>query len=195
MMPKRYQEYTFDNWREMYGTEKVFGIAKDYIDNWENNYQNGEGLLIFGGTGSGKSHIAAAIANKMIKRGVPTVFVNVVDILDKIKSNFGDNKAVQEIKDTIHNADLLILDDMGAEQNSEWAEKILYLIIDGRYNNRKPFIITTNLNVEELCIKVGVRTWDRMQEVCTIVENKANSYRGMKALQKAKEIKKNEMYR
>ena len=86
-------------------------------------------------------------------------------------------------------ADLLILDDAGAEKWSSWVETTLYSIINSRYMARLPVIITSNLDLVELKEAVGYRTFDRLIETCPIIENTASSYRVEIASQRAKKIK------
>ena len=76
-------------------------------------------------------------------------------------------------------ADLLVLDDAGAEKWTEWTEPTLYTIIDERYSYCKPLIITTNSTLDELEKKIGDRAMDRVLEMCEIVENTGESYRKM----------------
>jgi DNA replication protein DnaC len=176
MMGTRFLESTFDNCIKRPGTEKVISAATEYLKDWEHKKLTGEGILIFGGTGSGKTHIAAAIANEVIHKCSTVVFVNVPDLLENMKISFKTGSTEDIIK-SLEESDLLILDDAGAEKWSEWVESTLYKIINNRYNNRKPLIITTNCNISELREKIGFRSWSRIQEICLIVENTATDYR------------------
>jgi DNA replication protein DnaC len=177
MMSVRFRESTFDRFVNRPGVDKVLKTARDYADTWGEVKETGEGLLIFGGTGNGKSHITAAIANVLIPQGASVVFVNVPDLIQKLKNSFQSDHGTEDIIRSLEEADLLILDDIGAEQWKEWIEATLYTIINNRYNNRKPIVITSNCPYQELRDKVGFRSWSRIQETCLLVENKATDYR------------------
>jgi len=84
---------------------------------------------------------------------------------------------ILEIMKTLTQADLLVLDDAGAEKCTQWTEPTLYTIIDERYTNKRSIIVTTNAGLEELEQKIGFRAMDRLLEVCAIVENEGTSYR------------------
>ena len=93
----------------------------------------------------------------------------------------------------LKNASLLILDDLGAENNTEWSKEKIYEIIDSRYRQSKPMIITTNLTKDQLRDKLtsgdGVtRTYDRLIEMCTPIEVKGPSKRVIAASEKMRII-------
>lgn len=180
---ERFKGCSFDNWRQRSGTEKAYKAAQHYSENILNNIRDGRGLLVFGPYGNGKSHLAAAIANTAIKSGFATIFERVPKLLVKIRATYqgcGDVTEYQLLK-ALANADLVVLDDAGAEKWTRWTEPTLYTIIDERYSYKKALIITTNSTLDELEKKIGARAMDRLLEMCEIVENRGTSYRKERA--------------
>ena len=107
-------------------------------------------LLLQGGTGTGKTHLAVAIAKERLALGESVLFHFVPDLLDHLRRAFGPNSGLSydTLFEQVKSADLLILDDLGGESASPWAEEKLYQLIVHRHNSRLPTIITTRLNFE-----------------------------------------------
>ena len=125
--------------------------------------QEPEGWLIFkGGYGCGKTHLAAAIANYQLDMGRPVLFVNVPDLLDHLRAAYSPHSAVgyDEQFDQVRNTPLLIMDDLGTQSNTEWAQEKLYQIFNYRYNARLPTVITTNEELESIEIRIRSRMVD-----------------------------------
>lgn len=119
-------------------------------------------LLLKGGYGCGKTHLAAAIANRQLATGRPVLFVNTPDLLDHLRATFNPESTVSydERFDQVRNSPLLILDDLGTQSNSEWAQEKLYQILNYRYNARLPTVITTNLDLEAIEVRIRSRMVD-----------------------------------
>ena len=105
-------------------------------------------LVLTGPVGCGKTHLAASIANYRLQQGQPAVFVVVPDLLDHLRSSFAPESPMtyDVLFDSIKNAPLLILDDLGAQSTTPWALEKLFQLINHRYNGRLPTVITTSLN-------------------------------------------------
>ncbi len=111
--------------------------------------QDPEGWLVLtGAVGCGKTHLAAAIANERLRYGQPVFFVVVPDFLDHLRSTFAPSSPVayDALFERVRNAGLLILDDLGTQSSTPWAEEKLFQLINHRYNARLPTVITTSLN-------------------------------------------------
>lgn len=119
-------------------------------------------LILKGGYGSGKTHLAAAIANYQLGQGHVALFVNTPDLLDHLRATFNpaSTTTYDERFEQVRNSPLLILDDLGTQSNSEWAQEKLYQIFNHRYNNRLPTVITTNLELEAIEIRIRSRMVD-----------------------------------
>lgn len=119
-------------------------------------------LLLEGGYGCGKTHLAAAIANFSVNQGIPTLFITVPDLLDSLRFAFGDPETTFEQRfEEIRNANLLILDDFGTQNATPWAQEKLFQIINYRYINKLPTVITTNLMLDEIEGRIRSRLQDK----------------------------------
>ena len=186
----RFAECTFESWIARPGSERCLDAAKNFAEHFDRHQVSGEGLLMFGNPGNGKSHLAAAIVNAVIPRGKACVFRSVPALLKKLQETYRADARVSEseILAVLQDADLVVLDDLGAEKMTEWAESMLYYIVDQRYRWRKPLIVTTNCDLEELEERIGTRTFDRLLEMCVLVENRATSYRKEQAFKRIKTL-------
>ena len=128
------------------------------------------GLLLWGGVGTGKSYASACIANEVIGHGYTALFTDITTLVHELE-NF-DNK--HKVLTTLAHVDLLCLEDFGVERGSEYMASQIYTIIDTRYKSGKPFIITTNLNLDTLTHAPSThplcRVYDRLLERCFPLE-------------------------
>ncbi len=120
-------------------------------------------LLLQGGYGSGKTHLAAAIANTCVDHGLATLFMTTPDLLDHLRSTFGPSSEIEydELYDRVSTIPLLVLDDLGSESPTPWALEKLYQIINYRYNYRLATVVTTNVNVETIEPRIRSRLVDQ----------------------------------
>ncbi len=149
----------------------AFDQARQYADDpqgW---------LVLFGGYGCGKTHLAAAIANHALERGLPVLFVVVPDLLDHLRAAFGPNSPVRydERFEEVRTAPLLILDDLGTQSSTPWAQEKLFQILNYRYNARLPTVITSNQTPEEIDLRLRSRLFD--PDLATIVTILAPDFR------------------
>ncbi len=129
-------------------------------------------LLLVGGLGCGKTHLAAAIANARMARGEPVIFIVVPDLLDHLRATFhpGSDVTYDERFEEIRTAPLLILDDLGAESATPWAQEKLYQIINYRYMATLPTVITTNARLSDIEPRIRSRLLDHeLTTVCHII--------------------------
>ncbi len=119
-------------------------------------------LVLLGAYGCGKTHLAAAIANRCLERGQPVLFVVVPDLLDHLRATFSPASPVRydERFEDVRNAPVLVLDDLGAQSTSPWAQEKLYQILNYRYNARLPTVITSNHDLEEIDLRLRSRMVD-----------------------------------
>lgn len=119
-------------------------------------------LLLEGGYGSGKTHLAAAVANARLELGEAVLFITTPDLLDHLRSTFGPQSEVayDETFDRIREATLLVLDDLGVENPSAWAKEKLFQLLNYRYIHRLPTILTTNVPTDALDPRVRSRLLD-----------------------------------
>ncbi len=136
-------------------------------------------LILLGGYGCGKTHLAAAVANARLAEGQPVLFVVVPDLLDYLRTSFAPNSAqsYSEQFEKVRTAPVLILDDLGTESATPWAQEKLFQILNHRYNARLPTVITSNCKLEEIDIRLRSRMVDPdLSMVVTIV---APDFRGV----------------
>lgn len=154
--------------------------AYDTATNYANNlslFENPRNcLLIVGSTGTGKTHLAAAIANRLVEVGIVTRFGTFQNHLDKIKAEF-DSSGERHYLDDIKGAPLLILDDIGKERQTDWTKSILYDIVNYRYEHLLPTVFTSNLQMVDLANYCGNAVWSRMYEMCDTIEMNGEDYR------------------
>jgi DNA replication protein DnaC len=124
-------------------------------------YPNGW-LLLEGSYGVGKTHLAAAIANRRLQLGDAVLFITSPDLLDHLRAAYApDSDATyDETFDRVRNTPLLVLDDLGVENPSPWAQEKLFQLLNHRYNYNLPTIITTNAAVEKLDARIRSRLLD-----------------------------------
>jgi len=132
------------------------------------------GMYIHGPVGSGKTHIAYALANHAITdmRLFNTRFWNVTQLLHTLRADFDKpwTEKARIDEDLLEDRGLLFLDDIGSEKMSDWVAETFYLILNWRYNENLPTIFTSNLPIAELAERVGDRTASRIVEMCDVVE-------------------------
>ncbi len=161
------------------------GLSPDRQANLRRAYErarsfahNPEGWLVLrGGYGSGKTHLAAAIANSAVEQGLPVLFVTVPDLLDHLRAAFAPlaGQTYDERFEEVRSAPLLILDDLGTEHSTPWALEKLFQLLNYRYMAQRPTVITTNQELEDLDPRLRSRLAD--MELVQIVTILAPDYR------------------
>jgi len=191
LMDSRFSNCTFENWTHKTDNARLYEICKSYCENWEQVYANASGLLLYGKPGCGKTYASFAIANELYHKGVAVMAISVSRILAIIKDSFDKHGDVSEMEilNTISDASLLILDDLGTEHQTSWTSRMLFQIIDAREKASKPTIITTNLDKVGLRKYLAVvdsrtgqvdsadRIFDRIISMCTFEEVAGKSWR------------------
>lgn len=158
---------------------RIMRAAKKYVDNFAQFKEQGKGLLLYGGVGTGKTFAAACIVNALIDTGKPCLMTNFSRVLNTL---WGIEEK-QAYIDSLNKFDLLVLDDLGTERRSEYAQENVFNVIDARYRAKLPLIITTNLSIEEIKKPDSVgnsRIYDRVLEMCHPVEVNGHSRRRKK---------------
>lgn len=174
---KRFIGKTFENFNVTDKTKKAYDACMAFA----NNYKEGatsKGLKLFGSYGCGKTHLVSAIIHKIGENFINSTFVNVPELLVKIKQSFGNDEVNLDCTiERAKEAPLLILDDLGAEKPSEWVREQLYVIINRRYEDMLPTIVTTNCTTAELVERLGERTVSRLIEMTDAYKITADDYR------------------
>ena len=150
------KDMTFDNfdWKrinlpleQQENLREAFHNAQEFAKSPE-----GRWLVFRGDNGCGKTHLAAAIVNYRYQNKKPALFIVVPDFLDHLRSTFSPESQISydQLFESVKNAPLLVLDDLGKQTTTPWAQEKLYQVINYRYNAKLPTVITTNLEEEEM---------------------------------------------
>lgn len=188
-MKARFLSRTFANFRtDTPGRARAYRIAKEYADNFAAHSANGDGLYIEGTFGTGKTHLAAAIALQLMEQGYSVIFRTADDLLRDIKATFdGAGEGEQEVQERIKGCGLLVIDDIGKEQATDWTTAQLYAIINDRYESQKPLIVTTNFNETDLTAVESPKgvgehrikaILSRLHETCRLMSMNWQDWRG-----------------
>lgn len=169
-----YRKWTFD---KDDGEQPNMEMAKIYADHFAGDFlKTGMGLLFWGNVGRGKTFMAACIANQLIENNIPVMMTSFSKIVDEV---FSVKEKAEYFKE-FSRYKLLIIDDLGAERQTDYAMEQVYKVVDDRYKNNLPMIITTNLTISELKNPKEVtysRIYDRILEKCTPVGFQGKNYR------------------
>lgn len=168
LIPRRFQSKTFDQFRDDTQKQaKALAVCKEYAENFRANFDAGRCLLLLGKPGTGKTHLAAAIANQIMHKTAATaVYRTVGGILQHIKGSYdkGSEYTEAEAFASLIEPHLLIIDEVGATKPTEFELATLFNIINGRYEEMRPTIVISNLAAKELPAVLGERCVDRMRE-------------------------------
>lgn len=163
------------------GTDpKTTSIARKYVDNFPEMKKRGKGLLLYGPVGTGKTHAATCIANELINQGRPCLVTNFARITNTMQGMF---EGKQRYLDDFNQLDLLVIDDLASERDTSYMNEMIFNIIDSRYRNGKPLIVTSNLTRTDLTAPGSVdrqRIYSRLLEMCIPVEVKGADRRQKK---------------
>lgn len=155
-LPPALQGYTFSNFKVGEYNKQAFTYCTQFAQNFV-KIKNGQGMLLYGRSGTGKTHLACAVVNHL-RQSYWTAFTHVPTLLERIRT---ENMPLS----TLLNVDLLVLDDLGSERASDWTLERLLIIVDGRLNNLKPTIFTANFDDQDLAQldrRIGMRLASRI---------------------------------
>lgn len=202
----RFLNRTFERFEVNEENRRAYEAAKRYADNFRGMLPKKgpdgivdppeiecNGLFITGSYGTGKTHLATAISNQLIREGIPVICMTMIDLLARIKQTFdrSDEATEAEIMKIYEEVPLLVIDDIGSEQPSEWGSTKIFAIINARYEAYMPTIVTTNYAGDELIRRMtpigpngrpmdsrnAEKTLDRLKEMCVGIEMNWESWR------------------
>lgn len=202
-MKGRFQNRRFDTFiQDTPERARAYAQAKRYADSFQRMLPKHEGrgkvtppeierngLMIAGTYGTGKTHLAAAIANELIGQKIPVICMTMIDLLDRIRETYSATSGEADeatILKKYQDVPLLIIDDIGSEQPTEWGVAKIFAIINARYEAYMPTIITTNYSGQELERRMtpeggddknAKKTLDRLKETCVGIEMTWESWR------------------
>ncbi len=201
-IPKRYEHCELSNFTTDFpGADRSIALAQISASRFvqEFNSRDGSGLLLVGGIGTGKTHLAVGILKELIAtRGSACLFCDYRELLKQIQNSYNDSVQATELQvlRPVFEADILLLDELGAVKPSEWVWDTVSLILNTRYNDNRTTIITTNFadepaagvarslsparaaaREETLGDRIGERMRSRLHEMCRIVKMDGPDFR------------------
>jgi DNA replication protein DnaC len=172
---KRFAARRFETFNVTPATKQAYEACVSFCDTFT---EDSKGIRLVGSYGCGKTHLTAAIIHRLAEQGIGGVFVVVPELLRAIRKGYNStDESADKLVSLTEDAPLLALDDLGAEKPSEWVREQLYVIINRRYENMLPTIITTNCSTQELVDRIGQRTVSRLIEMTTPYKINAKDYR------------------
>lgn len=188
-MPPIYVGKTFADYEVTKENARAVKVAKEFVENPQS------GLYIYGSPGTGKTFLAAIVAQELIHAGKTVIFGDVPSLLDDLKDTFDkkNSETLSNLTDLLCNVDILVLDDLGTENPTEWAVERIYTIVNRRYNaGDKPIIVTSNFDPNVLADRLnhptkkesqnesvtGDRIVSRLLQMCKGITIKGKDRRG-----------------
>ena len=162
--------YTFD--RDDRKNPELSAACRNYVDRFQTFLERGKGLLLYGPPGTGKTFLAACISNALIDQGIPCLNTSFSRLTNTISSL---HEGKQTFIDSLRQFQLLVIDDLAAERDTEHMGELVYSIIDARYRQGLPLIVTSNLTAQELRYPEHIRrerVFSRIFEMCIPLEVK-----------------------
>jgi DNA replication protein DnaC len=188
-IPKRYEHCTLDNFTAYNESlQRAVARARRVAEAFP---AASKGLFFEGAPGVGKTHLAVAVLKHVVEAsGARGVFYDTRDLLRVIRSTYDPETQATELEvlRPVMRADLLVLDDLGAEKTSEWVHETMNLIVNTRYNERRLTIFTSNYpdipddsDPNALLFRIGARMRSRLHEMCEFIEMDGADYRELPA--------------
>lgn len=171
-IPRRYQHCTLENFETHTDSQRTaHRKATRLVESFP---VVDRGLLFYGDAGVGKTHLAVAVLRAVVERtSARAVFYESRELLKIVRDSYNSNEVTElEVLKPVLEAELLVLDDLGAEKKSEWVDETIGLVVNTRYSERRATVFTTNLSDTEnteptsFAFQLGLRTRSRLKEMC-----------------------------
>jgi DNA replication protein DnaC len=167
-IPRRYREISFEQLPggEVGAFPEQIRVVRRFVARIEERLDEGRGIWIMGDVGTGKTTLAMLISKAALDAGRTVAIYSLPRLLNLIREAIEDEEGVVGFLDRLSCVDLLHIDDVGAENRTDWALEQLYSIVNARYEERRSIVMTTNLDPQELAEQIGARTVSRLVEMC-----------------------------
>ncbi len=174
-IPPRYRGVSFDrppvsDMVRHAETREAVKKVHSFIDNLDANLGAGQGLWLFGDTGTGKTTLAMLVSKAATEMGHSVAIYSLPKLLARIRRTYDDEAGSDSYGaffERLTSVDLLHIDDFGAEKRSDWVLEQLYALVNERYEDERSIMLTTNLAVDKLEDQIGTRTVSRLTETCS----------------------------
>lgn len=180
IVDERFSDSLFENFVVNDYNKKQLKMARSYVEHFDEMYERGKGLLLYGSPGTGKTYVAACIANALMKKGIPVIATSIIKITSSSGVFGSENERKKDFLENMNRARLLVVDDLGAERDTAYKTEQVFEIIDKRYCSKKPIIVTTNLKMSDMqqCENVRQqRIYERIFEMCHPIKFTGDSWR------------------
>lgn len=179
-IPMRFRNRNFDNFiASTPDQEHALAVARTFADNFSEHVEAGTSLIFSGRTGTGKSHLALAIAQAVMPKHT-AMYLNALDAVRMIRDTWrkGSAQSETDILNSLGSIDLLVIDEVGVQNGTDNEQMLMFDIINHRYRDMKPTIFLTNLSTKGFSGYVTERSFDRLKECGTWVTFNWDSHRG-----------------
>ena len=167
VIPRRYRDVAFDRPPVTEIEPHIVAAARRFANSIDEKLDGGRGLWFMGPVGTGKTTLAMLVSKAALKAGRSVAIYSLPRLLNEIRDTHRAERSHLALLDRLIAVDLLHIDDVGAERTTDWVLEELYSIINGRYEDQRSVVITTNiLDREALCEQITERTVSRLTEMC-----------------------------
>ena len=182
-IPKRYRDVSFDRPPVSDMPAPQLQVVRRFARSIDERLDEGRGLWFFGGVGTGKTTLAMLVSKSGLDAGRTVAIYSLPHLLAVIRSTFESaaQASYAQLLERLTAVDLLQIDDLGAEKTSPWVLEQLYAIVNARYEAERSIVVTTNLEHDDLCEQIGVRTVSRLEEMCEMVPLFGRDHRRVEA--------------
>jgi DNA replication protein DnaC len=167
VIPRRYRDVSFERPPVTDIEPAIVGAVRRYANTIDDQLDAGRGLWFMGNPGTGKTTLAMLVSKAALDAGRTVAIYSLPRLLSEIRDVFRADGSFVGLLDRLTEVDLLHIDDLGAEQTTEWVLEALYAIVNARYEDERSIVLTTNcMDREELCAQITPRTVSRLTEMC-----------------------------
>jgi DNA replication protein DnaC len=167
-LPQRYRDVAFERFPVTEMPQPVVAEVRRYTRDIGANLDEGRGVWLFGDVGTGKTTLAMLVSKAALAAGRTVAIYSLPRLLNLLREAIGSDDGKLDLLDRLATVDLLHLDDVGAENSTDWVLEQLYSIVNTRYEEQRALVVTSNLGPEELGEQIGERTVSRMLELCAV---------------------------
>jgi len=179
VIPRRYRDVAFERW-PVTEIEPAVVVAETrrFSETIDEQLDCGRGLWFMGGPGTGKTTLAMLVSKAALAAGRSVAIYSLPRLLNEIRDTHRAERSHVELLDRLTAVDLLHIDDVGAERSTDWVLEELYSIVNGRYEDERSIVVTTNITDRDaLCEQVTERTVSRLTQMCDVLPLDGHDHR------------------